>query len=146
MAVRSSQTYRAGVGAATLTMSPGRRLSVPAPSTKRIGLVAPVPPAKRSRRSATYCALSPPSVMPRKAFDALAATDQQPVVNPQGTVAFSVGEAMGTAVGGVVVVAVLPSVISPLDTIGAETPLTVSSPSAVAKAPAATSVAPATSI
>jgi len=36
MAVRSSQTYRAGVGAATLTMSPGRRQSVPAPSTKRI--------------------------------------------------------------------------------------------------------------
>jgi hypothetical protein len=85
-------------------------------------------------------------VVPRKAFDALTATDQQPVVNPQGTVAFSVGEAMGTAVGGVVVVAVLPSVISPLDTIGAEPPLTVSSPSAVAKAPAATSVAPATSI
>jgi len=73
-------------------------------------------------------------------------TDQQPVVNPQGTVAFSVGEAMGTAVGGVVVVAVLPSVISPLDTIGAVPPLTVSAPSAVAKAPAATSAAPATSI
>ncbi|MBP1819129.1 hypothetical protein [Mycobacterium sp. OAE908] len=42
MTVRASQTYRAGVGAATPTMSPGRRQSVPAPSTKRIGLVAPV--------------------------------------------------------------------------------------------------------
>jgi len=53
---------------------------------------------------------------------------------------------MGTAVGGVVVVAVLPSVISPLDTIGAVPPLTVSAPRAVAKAPAATSAAPATSV
>jgi hypothetical protein len=73
---------------------------------------------------------------------------QQPVVNPQGTAAFWVGEAIaiGTAVGGVVVVAVSPSVILPLDTIGALPPLIVSSPSAVAKAPAATSAAPATSI
>jgi hypothetical protein len=68
---------------------------------------------------------------------------QQPVVNPQGTVALRVGEAMGTAVGGVVVVAVPPSVISPLDTIGAMPLLAFSSPSAVAKEPAATSAAPA---
>src|SRR5258705_2510320 len=80
--------------------------------------------------------------------DAIDASDQQPLVNPQGTVAFWAGEAfaMGAAVGGVVVVAVLPSVICPLDTIGAVPPLAVSSPSAVAKAPAATSAAPATSI
>jgi hypothetical protein len=80
--------------------------------------------------------------------DAIDASDQQPLVNPQGTVAFWGGEAiaMGTAVGGVVVVAVSPSVIPPLDTIGAVPPLAVSSPSAVAKAPAAASTAPATSI
>ena len=74
--------------------------------------------------------------------DAIDANDQQPLVNPQGTVAFWAGEAiaMGTAVGGVVVVAVPPSVILPLDTIGAVPPLAVSSPSAVAKAPAATAL------
>jgi hypothetical protein len=69
------------------------------------------------------------------------------LLNPQGTVALRVGEAIGirTAVGGVVVVVVSPSVILPLDTVDAA-PLAVSSPSAVAKAPAATSAAPATSI
>src|SRR5439155_8814869 len=80
--------------------------------------------------------------------DAIDASAQQPEVNPQGTVALTVGEAIaiGTAVGGVVVVAVLPSVISPLDTIGAAPPpLAISSPSAVAKAHAATSAAPANS-
>jgi len=81
--------------------------------------------------------------------DAIDASAQQLLLlNPQGAVALRVGEAiaMGTAVGGVVVVAVSPSVILPLDTIGAVPPLAVSSPSAVAKAPAATSAAPATSI
>ena len=87
-----------------------------------------------------------PLAVPRT--DTIDASDQQPLVNPQGTVAFWAGEAiaMGTAVGGVVVVAVSPSVILPLDTIGAVPPFVVSSPSAVAKAPAATSAAPATSI
>jgi hypothetical protein len=80
--------------------------------------------------------------------DAIEASGQQVLLlNPQGTVALTVGEAIGirTAVGGVVVVAVSPSVILPLDTVGA-VPLAVSSPSAVAKAPAATSAAPATNI
>jgi len=64
--------------------------------------------------------------------DAIDASDQQPDLNPQGTVALRVGAATGTAGGVVVVVAVLPSVIWPLDTIGAVPPLAVSSPSAVA--------------
>jgi len=98
MTVRSSQTYRAGVGMATLTMSPGRRQSVSASPPQRIsrqptrvgiGPVAPVPPAKRSRCSATSyperrragtpattcfsapttcCASSRPSVMAHKAL------------------------------------------------------------------------------
>jgi hypothetical protein len=69
-------------------------------------------------------------------------------VNPQGTAAFIVGEAtgVGTAVGGVVVVAVTPSVISLLATIGAVPPLAFSSPSAVANALAATTAAPAISV
>jgi len=77
-----------------------------------------------------------------------ASAQQLLLLNPQGAVALRVGEAiaMGTAVGAVVVVAVSPSVILPLDTIGAVPPLAVSSPSAVAKVPAATSAAPATSI
>src|SRR6476660_8165878 len=53
--------------------------------------------------------------------DAIDASAQQLLLlNPQGAVALRVGEAiaMGTAVGGVVVVAVSPSVILPLDTIG----------------------------
>ena len=70
--------------------------------------------------------------------DAIDASAQQLLLlNPQGAVALRVGEAiaMGTAVGGVVVVAVSPSVILPLDTIGALPPLAVSSPSAVGKRP-----------
>jgi hypothetical protein len=53
---------------------------------------------------------------------------------------------MGAAVGGVVVVAVTPSVISLLETIGAVPVVAVSSASAVAKALAARSAAPATSV